>query len=132
MNSKAWLMNKILLAHTVILASGSLYGQNQNGHPDSAKQSGKVYYMRSTGFSGSAQGFTVFIDDNIVCKLNNKRYSIHEVAPGIRRFSVQFAGKSSKEKAERIEINIEAGKVYLVLSGSSFSNSRNWSHRGLV
>ena len=98
----------------VTLASGSLYGQGQNGQTDSTKQSGKVYFMRSTGFQGSAQGFTVFIDDSVVCKLNNKRFSIHDVAPGTHRFSVQFAGKSSKEKAERIEIEIEAGKTYYI------------------
>lgn len=97
-----------------MLASASLYGQNQNGQADSTKQNSKVYFMRSTGFQGSAQGFTVFIDDSVVCKLNNKRFSIHDVAPGTHRFSVQFAGKSSKEKAERIEIEIEAGKTYYI------------------
>lgn len=107
-------MKKVIFFSLVIMISGSLYGQNQNESPDSTKQNGKVYFMRSTGFSGSAQGYTVFIDDIVVCKLNNKRYAIHEVARGTHRFSVQFAGKSSKEKAERIEINIEAGKTYYI------------------
>lgn len=56
-------MNKMILAFMLMLASGSLFGQNQNGQSDSTKQTGKVYFMRSTGFQGSAQGFTVFIDD---------------------------------------------------------------------
>jgi hypothetical protein len=81
---------------------------------DSTTKSATVYFMRSTGFSGSAQGFTVFIDDNVVCKLNNKRYSVHSVAPGNHRFSVQFAGKNAKDKAERIEITTEAGKTYYI------------------
>ena len=107
-------MKKALLIVILILVSGMLYAQNQNEQPDSATQTAKVYFMRSTGFQGSAQGFTVFIDDTVVCKLNNKRFSIHEVTPGTHRFSVQFAGKNSKEKAERIEIEIEAGKTYYI------------------
>mgnify|MGYP003476748926 CR=1 FL=1 len=107
-------MNKTLLSLALMLASGLLYGQDQQTQSDSTGQSGKVYFMRSTGFQGSAQGFTVFIDDTVVCKLNNKRFSIHEVTPGTHRFSVQFAGKNSKEKAERIEIEIEAGKTYYI------------------
>jgi hypothetical protein len=103
----------MLLMLTVILASGTLYGQNQN-EADSTKENAKVYFLRSTGFQGSAQGFTTFIDDKVVCKLNNKRFSIHEVAPGTHQFSVQFAGKNSKEKAERIEIELEAGKTYYI------------------
>ena len=107
-------MYKMLLMLTVILVSATLYGQNSNGSSDSTKQNAKVYFMRSTGFQGSAQGFTTFIDDKVVCKLNNKRFSIHDVAPGTHQFSVQFAGKNSKEKAERIEIDIEAGKIYYI------------------
>ncbi len=107
-------MNKVLFSSLVILMSNSLFGQDQNVSADSSSQNGKVYFMRSTGFQGSASAFTVFIDDTLVCKLNNKRYSIHEVAPGTHHFSSQFAGKKSKEKAERIEINVEAGKTYYI------------------
>lgn len=105
-------MNKLLLVLFVAIASVNL-----NAQSDSTKAStgnGTVYFLRSTGYTGSAQGFTVFIDDNVVCKLNNKRFSIHEVTAGKHIFSVQFAGKSSKEKAERIEINIEPGKTYYI------------------
>ena len=75
---------------------------------------GKVYFMRSTGFKGSAVAFTAFIDGKFVCKLNNKKYSVHEVNAGEHTFSVQFAGKSSKEKAEQITINVEEGKSYYI------------------
>ncbi len=98
----------------LLLCNIALFAGAQTATPDTAPQTAKVYFMRSTGFTGSAQGFTVFIDDNIVCKLNNKKYSVHEVAPGTHRFSVQFAGKNAKEKAERIEITTEAGKTYYI------------------
>jgi len=105
-------MSKFLSLLIFISASISMNGQNDT--VNSSMQMGKVYFLRSTGFSGSAQGFTVFIDDIEVCKLNNKKFSIHDVPAGNHRFSVQFAGKKSKEKAERIEINVEAGKTYYI------------------
>ncbi|MBA6313426.1 DUF2846 domain-containing protein [Cellulophaga baltica] len=81
-----------------------------------SQETAKVYFMRTTGFQGSAQGFTAFIDGELTCKLNNKRYSVHEIAPGTHLFSVQFAGKKSKEKAakEQITISVEAGKTYYI------------------
>ena len=75
---------------------------------------GKVYFLRSTGFAGSAAGFNMFIDDAFVCKLNNKSYSIHEVPVGTHYISVQFGGKKSKEKAEKLEINVEKDKATYV------------------
>ena len=106
-------MYKTLLLLMVMMASSASHAQGIADN-DSSKQNAKVYFLRSTGFQGSAQGFTTFIDDKVVCKLNNKRYSIHEVTPGTHYFSVQFAGKNSKEKAERIEIELEAGKIYYI------------------
>ena len=107
-------MYKPILFYVVLLFSGTAIGQAPERAAEAGNPNGKVYFMRSTGFTGSAQGFTVFIDDVVVCKLNNKRYSVHEVAPGLHHFSVQFAGKKSKEKAERIEINIEPDKSYYI------------------
>jgi hypothetical protein len=74
----------------------------------------KDHFNRSAGFQGSGAGFTAFIEGELAYKLNNKRYSIHEVQPGEHRFTVQFAGKQAKEKAEPITINVEAGKTYYI------------------
>lgn len=89
-------------------------------------QTGKIYFLRSTGFQGSATAFKTFIDGEFVCKLNNKKYSIHEVPVGKHECSVQFGGKKSKEKAEKFEVNVEAGKityVQLVFETGMFINN---------
>ena len=78
------------------------------------KETGKIYFLRSTGFQGSAVAFKTFIDGEFVCKLNNKKYSIHEVAVGKHECSVQFGGKKSKEKAEKFEVIVEPGKITYV------------------
>jgi hypothetical protein len=90
----------------------------QQGHSQdntgTSTNTATVYFLRSTGFNGSMSAFTAFIDDTLVCKLNNKRYSIHTIQPGSHKFTVQFAGKKSKDKAEPITINAEAGKTYYI------------------
>lgn len=85
----------------------------------------KLYFIRSTGFQGSLFAFMAFIDDEVVCKLNNNRYSIHEVAPGEHTVSVQFYGKKSKKEAEHFKIVVESGKTYyvqMIYQDNLFSN----------
>lgn len=77
-------------------------------------QTAKIYFIRTTGYNGSATAFRAFVDDTLKCKLKNKSYSIHELAPGRHIISTQITGKKSKEKAERITIDMEAGKIYYV------------------
>jgi hypothetical protein len=77
-------------------------------------ETGKIYFLRSTGFGGSAAAFKTFIDGEFVCNLNNKKYSVHEVPAGNHECSVQFGGKKSKEKAEKFEVQVEAGKITYV------------------
>jgi hypothetical protein len=73
-----------------------------------------IYFIRATGFMTSVTPFTAFIDKQLVCKLNNNKYSIHQVDPGKHIFTVQFDGNEAKAKAEPITINVEAGKTYYV------------------
>lgn len=87
---------------------------NAQDNTTPSTETATVYFLRSTGFNGSAAGFTAFIDDTLVCKLNNKRFSVHTIQPGTHKFTVQFAGKKSKDKAEPINITAEAGKTYYI------------------
>ncbi|MEP7319629.1 MAG: DUF2846 domain-containing protein [Panacibacter sp.] len=87
---------------------------------------GIVYFMRSTGFVGAAAGFNVFVDSSFVCRLNEKRYSVHYVPAGTHTFSAQFAGKKSKKVAEKVPIEIEKGHTYyiqLVFQNGAFVNN---------
>jgi hypothetical protein len=77
-------------------------------------QDGKVYFLRSDGFQAPAAPFTLFVDHKVVGRLPNKRFSIHNVNPGDHTFSSQFSGKKSKEKAEKLQEKIEAGKTYYI------------------
>lgn len=98
-------MKKILSVFFVILVSNSLYAQDQNA---------KVYFIRSEGFQAPAAPFNLFVDHKLVGRLGNKKFSTHNVTPGNHTFSTQFAGKKSNEKAEKIEVQTEAGKTYYI------------------
>ncbi|MEO7922645.1 MAG: DUF2846 domain-containing protein [Chitinophagaceae bacterium] len=105
-------MKRIFLAITVFLLAHSLFAQNST--KDSTAKTGKVYFLRATGMSTSMKRFFAFIDDELVCKLDEKTYSIHALKPGKHVFSVQFGGKKSKQKNKQIDITIEAGKLYYI------------------
>jgi hypothetical protein len=77
-------------------------------------ETGKIYFLRSTGFSSSGYGFKMFIDDKFVCKLNNKKYSVHEVAVGKHHCFVKGEKKKPVESAEKFEVQVEAGKITYV------------------
>lgn len=77
---------------------------------------GKIMFMRATGYMGSASAIRVFIDEEFVCKLSNNKYSLHEVPPGTHVCSAQFGGKTSKDKAEQFEVDVQPGEtVYMTL-----------------
>ncbi len=117
-------MKKIIAV--VIVLIGFSYVSIAQNDPDHEKQTGYIYFLRATGFQGSASAFKVFIDEEFVCKLNNKMYSIHEVPVGNHTCSVQFGGKKSKKNAEKFEVTVEPGKnVYMrvVFESGVFKNN---------
>lgn len=79
------------------------------------QDTGEVYLLRDTGNDGSAWAFRVFMDDHLICKLNNKRFSIHSVEAGEHQFFVQYSGNNPKNEAERIKVKIQPGKTYYIL-----------------
>ena len=87
-----------------------------------------VYFLRKTGYAGSMAGYQVFIDDQVICKLNNSKYVVREIPAGKHIFSVQFYGATSKAKAEKLEINMEAGKTYYVqvTQGGKVTTGDTW------
>lgn len=84
------------------------------GHWSVGQETATLHFFRSTGFHGSAGRFNAFIDGTLVCKLNNRRYSTHEVTPGQHTITVQFGGKRPNELAEPILLEVEGGKTYYV------------------
>jgi hypothetical protein len=106
-------MRKLILVILVVLTSGAVFSQSP----------ARVYLIRKSQSSGIFESYKVFMDGTLMCRLNNFRYSVHEVEPGVHLFSVQNSGEKSKKKAESkaISINIESGHTYYV----SFQSARS-------
>ncbi|MFD1314770.1 DUF2846 domain-containing protein [Namhaeicola litoreus] len=106
---------KLFVATVIVLMSAIQFMAAQELEENSEDASyGLVYFIRGKGHAGSATAFSAIIDDERVCNLNNRRYSAHQVEPGVHQFKAQFGGKKGKEKAEVAEIEIEAGKTYYI------------------
>lgn len=73
--------------------------------------SGQLYFIRSTGYVGSAVNFRLYIDDSLTCKLKNKTYSIHTLPVGKHTVSAQNSGLGSKKRSKPFEVTIEEGKT---------------------
>lgn len=98
---------KILLGFVFFLCF-SINGQAQT-------ETAKVYLIREGMHEGSAVPCSIFKDEELLCKLNNKRYSIHEVAPGTYTFHTQWNGnKPNRDKRGDIQVTLEAGKTYYI------------------
>lgn len=97
-----------------IMASSAFSQTTDTASATAAGATAKVVFMRATGGQGAATAFSTFIDDQLVCRLNNKRFSTHSIPAGAHTVSVQVAGKEANEKGEHITINAEAGKTYYI------------------
>ncbi|HVG13067.1 MAG TPA: hypothetical protein VM843_08680, partial [Flavisolibacter sp.] len=56
---------------TISLLSLHATAQSNAGGEGTSQDSAKIVFIRSTGFNGSATAFAAFIDDKLVCRLNN-------------------------------------------------------------
>ena len=53
------------------------------------------------------------MDEELICKVNNKRHSVHEVEAGTHLFQARLLGKKMKKKSmEPLELTFEAGQTY--------------------
>jgi len=77
-------------------------------------EAGTVHLLRRTGYSDSAGSYSIFMDGERICALNNKRFSKHEVPVGSHSFTARFTGKNEKDSAEPLVIQVEAGKNYYI------------------
>ena len=81
-----------------------------------ATEAGKIHFLRKTGFHGSGKAYSIFIDGERVCKLSNKRFTVHEVEAGPHEIFVQFYGKEQKqkEKVTPLILEVEAGRDHYI------------------
>ncbi|RYD69906.1 MAG: DUF2846 domain-containing protein, partial [Sphingobacteriales bacterium] len=68
----------------------------------------------------------IFIDDVMICKINEGKFVVREIPPGIHYVSVQSMGKKSSDKIDKTYIEMEAGKTYYVQTVVKFGEFFNY------
>jgi hypothetical protein len=77
----------------------------------SQSQTGQICFIRSSGYEASAVNFRVFIDDSLVCKLRNKRYSQHTVSVGEHTVAGRNTGLTIDRGSTPLKVKVEEGKI---------------------
>ena len=72
---------------------------------------GQVYLIRSTGYTGAAVNYQLYIDNQLACKLKNKSFSIHDISAGEHTVSVVSGGISNGKKSTPLKITVAEGKA---------------------
>ncbi|SEA45408.1 DUF2846 domain-containing protein [Pedobacter hartonius] len=107
-----------LIALFAYLITGSFTAFSQTN-------AGQVYLIRSTGYTGSAVNYSFYIDDQLICKLKNKSFSIHDLGAGEHTLSVVSGGLSTGKKSPPLKIMVAEGKtnyVSVVSTQSGYAN----------
>ncbi len=73
-----------------------------------------LFLMRNTGFAGSALRYRVFVNDKLVCALEDKKYVRLLMEPGVNTIAVQRTGSRQKRRAAEIEVDTEKGETIFV------------------
>ena len=76
--------------------------------------SGQICFIRPGAYTGAAVNYRVFIDDSLVCKLKNNRYSMHTVPSGEHTVSGQNTGLTLDKGSTPFKVKVEDGKVVYV------------------
>lgn len=91
----------------------------------SQDKTGQVYLIRSTGYTGSAINYRLYIDGQLVCKLKNKSFSIHDITAGEHTVSVASGGISNGKKSTPLKVTVAEGKtnyISIVSTQSGYVN----------
>jgi hypothetical protein len=82
-------------------------------HIHAQSQKATVYLLRSAGPDEYVPYFT-YMDQVLLCKLGNGKYSVHEVDPGEHKFHAQYKGKIKSTPETELPVNLEPGKTYYI------------------
>ena len=121
---------KPLILLGVILTSFSLVAFNTHNsiEPKAAPRadSAIIYIYRVGQFMGSTANWSMFVDENKICKLSNNKYIRVVVKPGKHTISSKQGGVAILKKETEVEIEAEPGGEYFVACNvkTSFTRAR--------
>lgn len=103
-------MKKLLGLVAVVLCFSFSHAPASNTPPEEAT----IYIYRGGQFAGSARNWSIFVDEQKVCKLSNNKFIKVSVKPGKHVINSKIGGVEMLKKETGLEIEVEAGKDYFV------------------
>lgn len=79
-----------------------------------AQETSTVHFVRKKMPLGVLGNLNFFVDGQMICEVDNNTYTTHQLPAGKHTFTVQYSGKSAKDKANEraVEIDLKAGETY--------------------
>ena len=81
---------------------------------DKKPESAMIFIYRGGQFSGSLSNWSIFVDEEKICKLSNNKYIKFPVQPGKHKVTARVAGVGILKKETEVEIDAESGGNYYV------------------
>ncbi|HMG67941.1 MAG TPA: DUF2846 domain-containing protein [Chitinophagaceae bacterium] len=83
-----------------------------------------VYVYRAGQLTGSLSNWWIFVDEQKICKLSNKRFIRVAIKPGKHTISAKLSGVNVFKKETEADIEAERGKNYFVACNVKMSLTR--------
>lgn len=81
----------------------------------SEESEAEIVFIRDTGAAGWFINFKVFVNDELACRINNRRFSKHLIEEGNHTISIQYFGKKRKQRTRLKALELEPGEKRYVL-----------------
>ena len=105
-------MKHLFFAAMCLLSAIATFASDNEPKPKAATAT--IYIYRTGSWSGAANNWAMYVDEQKVCKLSNNRFIKVEVPVGKHRVSAKIGGLELLKKETEIEIDAEEGKSYFV------------------
>lgn len=104
---------KSLFVLIMLMSAFSSLAQNAEEYYKSSPENATVVFYRGSQFWRAAVNFTIRVDGEELCRLSNNRFLVYRTTPKTVYFTNVAGGLNIPDK-EKLEMKLEAGKVYFV------------------
>jgi hypothetical protein len=104
---------KFLFFCIVFISTFSTFAQEANEYYKPSPDNATVVFYRGSQLWRAAVNFTIRVDGVELCRLSNNRFLVYRTTPKTVNFT-NVAGGLNIPNKEKLEMQLEAGKIYFV------------------
>lgn len=108
----------------LVLCTGIISAVNAQTKSKSSSDSSFIYIYRGGQFGGALTNFSIWVDDQKLCKISNGKYFKVAVTPGTHKIEAKVGGVSIMKKETSVEVEVVAGRSNYVACNMKQSVTR--------